>query len=233
MSIQDFTITASSDAPLARGGVPRPEMHWSRWGDPNEAGPVSDSVRGLIDMFLGASDTPAVSAEEVALSAPLASDLVAELTAIVGADNVSVEHADRLLRTRGKSTPDLLKIRAGDGSESPDVVVRPGNAAEIEAMVNVPISDTLAVRFAGSIHKNDGIYNTSRSSVGTFGSVERKRHRTGYAEQRHNRACHHPPWPLLGSQRFGQLQLHASPMRRQLFGLPLRFGGKRVLLGLA
>lgn len=135
MSIQDFTITASADAPLARGGAPRPEMHWSRWGDPNEAAPVSDSVRGLIDMFLGASDTPAVSAEDVALSPALAPELVAELAAIVGADNVSVEHADRLLRTRGKSTPDLLKIRAGDGSESPDVVVRPANAAEIEALV--------------------------------------------------------------------------------------------------
>src|SRR5690348_595989 len=135
MSIQDFTITASAGTPLARATTPRPEMHWSRWGDPNEAGPVSDSVRGLIDMFLGASDTPAVSAEDVALSAPLAAELVAELGAIVGPENVSTAHSDRLLRTRGKSTPDLLKIRAGDGSESPDVVVRPGHAAEIEALV--------------------------------------------------------------------------------------------------
>ena len=135
MSIQDFSITAAADAPLARATTPRPEMHWSRWGDPNEAGPVSDSVRGLIDMFLGASDTPAVAQSEVELSAPLADDLVAELAAILGAEHVTVEQSDRLLRTRGKSTPDLLKIRAGDGSESPDVVVRPGNAAEIEALV--------------------------------------------------------------------------------------------------
>ncbi|MGN6721077.1 MAG: FAD-binding oxidoreductase [Marmoricola sp.] len=135
MSIQDFSITALADTPLARATTPRPEMHWSRWGDPAEAGPVSDSVRGLIDMFLGASDTPAVSAEQVALSAPLAADLVAELGAIVGPEHVSTAHSDRLLRTRGKSTPDLLKIRSGDGSESPDVVVRPGNAAEIEALI--------------------------------------------------------------------------------------------------
>ena len=135
MSIQDFTITAAATTPLARGGAPRPEMHWSRWGDPHQAGPVSDSVRGLIDMFLGASDTPAVEAEAVELSTPLASDLVAELAAIVGPGNVSVDHHDRLLRTRGKSTPDLLKIRAGDGSESPDVVVRPENAAEIDAIL--------------------------------------------------------------------------------------------------
>ena len=135
MSIQDFSITASADTPLARATTPRPEMHWSRWGDPDEAGPVSESLRGLIDMFLGASDTPAVSVAEVALSAPLAPELVGELATIVGDANVSIEHADRLLRTRGKSTPDLLKIRAGDGSESPDVVVRPAHAAEIEALI--------------------------------------------------------------------------------------------------
>lgn len=150
MSIQEFTITASADAPLARGGAPRPEMHWSRWGDPAEAGPVSDSVRGLIDMFLGASDTPAVSAEEVTLSAPLGPELVTELASIVGAGNVTVEHADRLLRTRGKSTPDLLKIRSGDGSESPDVVVRPANQAEIETLVAWCVKQHIAlVPFGG------------------------------------------------------------------------------------
>lgn len=41
------------------------------------------------------------------------------------------------------------------------------NEVQAEAMVNVPLSDTLAVRFAGSIRKNDGIYNTSRGSVTT------------------------------------------------------------------
>jgi iron complex outermembrane receptor protein len=41
------------------------------------------------------------------------------------------------------------------------------NDIQAEAMVNVPISETLAVRFAGSIRKNDGIYNTSGGSVST------------------------------------------------------------------
>ena len=150
MSIQDFSITASADAPLARATTPRPEMHWSRWGDPNEAAPVSDSVRGLIDMFLGASDTPAVSPEQVSLSPALPQELVLDLAAIVGPEHVSTAHSDRLLRTRGKSTPDLLKIRSGDGSESPDVVVRPGNAAEIEALLAWCVREHVAlVPFGG------------------------------------------------------------------------------------
>ncbi len=47
-------------------------MHWSRWGDPDEAGPLSESARGLVDAFLGTTETPAGSTEEVRLSEPLA-----------------------------------------------------------------------------------------------------------------------------------------------------------------
>lgn len=150
MSIRDFSITDSVAAPLARSTVLRPEMHWSRWGDPAEAGSVSESVRGLIDLFLGSSETPGVSAEQVTLSPPLGADLVAELAEIVGEPNVSVSHEDRLVRTRGKSTPDLLKIRAGDGSESPDVVVRPETASEIEVLLSWCVNHKIAlVPFGG------------------------------------------------------------------------------------
>ncbi len=45
------------------------------------------------------------------------------------------DHETRLHRTRGKSTPDLLKLRAGDGSDSPDAVVRPGSHDEVAALI--------------------------------------------------------------------------------------------------
>ncbi len=87
-------------------------MHWSRWGDPAQAGPLSESALALVDAFLGTSDSAAVAPEEVRLSEPLADDLLAELAEIVGAEHVLTDHATRLHRTRGKSTPDLLKLRA-------------------------------------------------------------------------------------------------------------------------
>jgi alkyldihydroxyacetonephosphate synthase len=112
-----------------------PEMHWSRWGDPAQAGPLPETALALVDAFLGTADTPAVAPGDVRLSEPLADDLVAELAAIVGAEHVLVDHDTRLLRTRGKSTPDLLKLRHGDGSDSPDAVVRPGSHDEIAAVI--------------------------------------------------------------------------------------------------
>src|SRR4051812_9688611 len=111
------------------------EMHWSRWGDPAEAGPLSDDALALVDAFIGTTDTLAVAAEEVRLSAPLAEDLLVELRGIVGDDHVLTDHDTRLHRTRGKSTPDLLRLRAGDGSDSPDAVVRPGDHDEVAALI--------------------------------------------------------------------------------------------------
>ena len=110
-------------------------MHWSRWGDPAQAGPLSESAFALVDAFIGTSDTPAVDPADVRLSEPLAQDLLDELAGIVGAEHVLTDHETRLHRTRGKSTPDLLKLRAGDGSDSPDAVVRPGSHDEVAALI--------------------------------------------------------------------------------------------------
>jgi alkyldihydroxyacetonephosphate synthase len=113
-----------------------PEMHWSRWGDPAQAGPLAENARGLVEAFLGIGDTPAVAPEDVRLSEPLASELVDELAALVGAEHVLTDHDTRLHRTRGKSTPDLLKLRRGDGLDSPDAVVRPGTHDEVAAVIS-------------------------------------------------------------------------------------------------
>src|SRR3954453_15411377 len=94
------------------------EMHWSRWGDPAQAGPLPESAFALVDAFLGTSQTPAVDPADVRLSEPLADDLLEELVRIVGTEHVLTDHRTRLHRTRGKSTPDLLKVRAGDGTDS-------------------------------------------------------------------------------------------------------------------
>lgn len=115
---------------------PAPEMHWSRWGNPAEAGPLPESAFALVDTFLGTSQTPAVDVADVRLSEPLADDLLDELAAIVGAENVLIDDETRVHRTRGKSTPDLLKLRQGDGTDSPDAVVRPADHDEVVAVID-------------------------------------------------------------------------------------------------
>src|SRR3954451_7742465 len=122
-------------------------MHHARWGDPSKAQPVSESLRGLVDTFLGgAEDRPAVAEGKVRLpDVALSDELLGQLAGIVGAGRLQTQHAGRGGRTRGKSTPALLKMRSGDGSEAPDVVVRPAGHDEVAAVVSWCAENSVAV----------------------------------------------------------------------------------------
>lgn len=120
------------------------EMHPQRWGDPAAAQPLTDTVRGLVDAFVGTRDTPA-SAVVTLPESGLSQELLASLRTAVGADTVLLDDETRRLRTRGKSTPDLLRARAGDLSDAPDAVVRPGSHEDVAAVLAWAVEHHVAV----------------------------------------------------------------------------------------
>jgi len=113
-------------------------MHFSRWGDPERAAPLGDSDRELAEAAFGARDpetgTPlaAVRLADCGLTAPL----LAELEGLVGRDYVLTDHGSRVRHTRGKSTPDLLRMRSGDAADAPDAVVLPQDHEQVAAVVS-------------------------------------------------------------------------------------------------
>jgi alkyldihydroxyacetonephosphate synthase len=120
------------------------EMHPQRWGDPARAAPLPDAARGLVDMAIGTGDTVAV--ETVSLPEPgLPADLLKSLRGVLGDDAVAVDDQTRRLRTRGKSTLDLLRARAGDLSDAPDAVVRPRTHDEAAAVLAWAVANHVAV----------------------------------------------------------------------------------------
>lgn len=120
------------------------EMHPQRWGNPAEASSLPDSVRALVDAFVGTRDTPAVS--DVALPASgLGEEALDALRAVLGDGAVLTDDATRRLRTRGKSTPDLLRARTGDLADAPDVVVRPGSHEDVVAVLAWAVEQNVAV----------------------------------------------------------------------------------------
>lgn len=137
--------------------VNQSEMHPSRWGDPDRARPLPDEARGLVEMVFGVDDRPAVEHPPLAAST-LSPDLVAALGAIVGAEHVRTDDETRRLRTRGKSTPDLLRARAGDLADAPDAVVRPGSHDEVAAVLALAVEHHLAVvPFGGGTSVTGGL----------------------------------------------------------------------------
>src|ERR1044071_1830581 len=133
------------------------EMHPSRWGNPAAATDLPDAARGLIEMVFGLEERP--TATEVTLpTSGLAPELVEGLRNLLGAEHVLTDDDTRRLRTRGKSTPDLLRQRAGDLSDAPDAVVRPGSHDEVAAVIAYAVEHHLAVvPFGGGTSVTGGL----------------------------------------------------------------------------
>lgn len=117
-----------------RPTVLQPEMPATRWGDPAHATGLPDGVRDLVGLVFPIKDIPA-RAEVTLPTARLSDELVAGLRGLVGDENVVTDDEVRRIRTRGKSTPDLLRQRTGDLGDAPDVVVRPGGHDDVVAVL--------------------------------------------------------------------------------------------------
>ncbi|MCX5281241.1 FAD-binding oxidoreductase [Streptomyces sp. NBC_00198] len=129
------------------------DMLWSGWGDPAKAAPLPDSVTDLLRDLLGVkprdTDTPVLAEISVAEPPPAAA-LRALAEAVDGEQHVLTDTESRIRHTRGKSTPDLLRIREGDTEDAPGAVVLPGSHDEVLAVLRVCAGHGLAaVPFGG------------------------------------------------------------------------------------
>lgn len=137
--------------------TPIGEMHPQRWGDPARANDLPEAARGLVELAFGLQDRR--STAPVAPAPGGLSDVLLDgLRSVVGDDHVLVDDATRTLRTRGKSTPDLLRARAGDWSDAPDAVVRPDGHAEVVALLEWADEHRVAVvPFGGGTSVTGGL----------------------------------------------------------------------------
>src|SRR5580692_5786035 len=136
---------------------PQP-MPWGAWGEPR---PLPGDVRALLGQFLGlpAEPAPAVPAEQVALApSRLSEAALADLRAAAGPAAVQAGRAMRLRHLGGKSTPDLLRRRAGDAAVAPDAVLLPGSHESVLALLAVAERHRLAVvPFGGGTSVTGGV----------------------------------------------------------------------------
>ena len=115
---------------------------WYGWGDPARARPMGQASLKLLREELKLSSLaptqPPVDLSEVRPGpVRLEEEILAELRAICGAGYVSTEASDRIEHAGGKSTPDLLRRRAGDALDAPDAVVFPANSEEVRQLLEL------------------------------------------------------------------------------------------------
>jgi alkyldihydroxyacetonephosphate synthase len=117
----------------------RTELSWSGWGDPAQARPLPEAIRALLRDGLGVQrqNHPPESLDQLALApVRLAPELAAELSALVGEPYAAADHETRARHALGKSTFDLLAVRAGGPVPAPDLVLQPGSHEEVLAVLD-------------------------------------------------------------------------------------------------
>jgi alkyldihydroxyacetonephosphate synthase len=115
------------------------------WGDAANVPALSDDVRQLLADGLGVR-APRERPKTVRLPPPwLSEDAAGAVAAVVGPEHASFDPEQRLRHTRGKSTPDLLRLRAGDSAGAPDLVVAPGSHDEVLELLRVCSGRSIAV----------------------------------------------------------------------------------------
>ncbi|MGH3749815.1 MAG: FAD-binding oxidoreductase, partial [Micromonosporaceae bacterium] len=118
--------------------LPVVQMHPYRWGDPARPARLPDAALTALRSLGARPGTPPPAPAAIPLpDQALPVHAHAELADAIGTAHVSVDHTDRLAHTRGWSTLDLLRIRAGDASDAPDAVLFPGSHDEVLAVLDV------------------------------------------------------------------------------------------------
>lgn len=127
-----------------------PHSVWYGWGDPARAKPLGagglDYLRSTLALDSVEAVHPPVDFDDVRVGpVALGDEVLGELRGICGAPHVSTERAERILHSGGKSTPDLLRIRAGDAGQAPDAVIFPGSAEQVREVLEFCVRRRLAV----------------------------------------------------------------------------------------
>ncbi|MFD3404623.1 FAD-binding oxidoreductase [Kribbella sp. NPDC058693] len=162
---------------MTESDLPVAQLTPGRWGDPAYRVEVPAAALEALK-HLGvhrptppASDGGGAEGELATGGAPAGAAARPELTggqlaflgSVVGAEHVATDLDTRWAHTRGYSTTDLLRFRAGDTSDMPDAVVYPASHDEVAALLaGCAEHDLAVVPYSGGTSVVGGLAPTRR-----------------------------------------------------------------------
>jgi alkyldihydroxyacetonephosphate synthase len=147
---------------MTESDLPVAQLTPGRWGDP--AHQVTLPTAALDALKHLGIHHPTPPAPTTPPDRPeLTAGQLSFLTAVVGAQHVTVDRDARWAHTRGYSTTDLLRFRAGDASDMPDAVVYPGTHDEVQTLLaGCAEHDLAVVPYSGGTSVVGGLAPTRR-----------------------------------------------------------------------
>jgi alkyldihydroxyacetonephosphate synthase len=128
---------------MTESDLPVTEMVRGRWGDPQHPVALPEAATAALWHLGVKAPAPPATGSSAGLAPPaLSRDAHAALAAVCELDD---SDAARRGHTRGYSTPDLLRLRAGDLTDAPDVVALPGSHDEVVELLRVCAEHRVAV----------------------------------------------------------------------------------------
>ncbi|WP_369069836.1 FAD-binding oxidoreductase [Kineococcus terrestris] len=132
-------------------------MKWYGWGQEGVAFHHEDKpalapfARRMAGIDFDAPPVRVPELSELTVPAPRApAPLRDAFVAAVGSEHVHDDDLDRVVHCYGKSMRDLVRIRRGDFGRLPDLVVYPGDEAQVEAVLRVALEhDAVVIPFGG------------------------------------------------------------------------------------
>ena len=127
-----------------------PRSIWYGWADPTRATELRPSALAYLRTTLKLQSEEKTH-QPVDISAvrlypsKLDPAALAELQGICADEHVSTTDFERIMHAGGKSTPDLLRIRAGDALDAPDAVIFPADAEQVFRVLEVCVARRIAV----------------------------------------------------------------------------------------
>ncbi|GAA3726779.1 alkyldihydroxyacetonephosphate synthase [Spinactinospora alkalitolerans] len=126
--------------------LPVVERHPYLWGNVDTPGHLPDAAGDAMSALGAVPPGPAVDPANARLpQTSLPAEVTAALTAALGAEHVDSGRSARVRRTRGFSTPDLLKLRSGDATDAPDAVLFPGSHDDVVRVLEICTEHRVAV----------------------------------------------------------------------------------------
>ncbi|HET6295968.1 MAG TPA: FAD-binding oxidoreductase [Kribbella sp.] len=128
---------------MTESDLPVVQLTPGRWGDPAHSVELPAAAAEALKQ-LGVRRPTAPPADPTDRPG-VAQDVQQLLTELLGAEHVRTDLETRWAHTRGYSTPDLLRHRAGDTSDMPDAVVYPGSHDDVQALLTTCSEHHIAV----------------------------------------------------------------------------------------